>query len=134
MAVADIETDDAPGFRFGPIVAGLIVLLLGVGMFLGTTGAVNLHFGQMVGPLVLIVMGCSMVLDRPAAFVFSRRARRGGDGERRRRGGPGSGIWLIGVGAWMAVSQNHIFGLTYHTSWPLFIVLSGIIMVIRGFK
>lgn len=52
----------------------------------------------------------------------------------RRRGASVGGIWLIGVGVWMLVSQMHFFGLNFHTSWPLLVVLGGIIIVIRGLK
>ena len=31
-------------------------------------------------------------------------------------------------------AQHGLFGLTFHNSWPLLIVLGGIIMMIRGFK
>jgi len=33
---------------------------------------------------------------------------------------------------WMMVSQMHLFGLSFNNSWPLFIILSGIMMVVRG--
>lgn len=52
---------------------------------------------------------------------------------RRRRDATG-GIWLIGVGVWMFISQNHVWGLSFDTSWPLFIVLMGLIVVIRGWR
>ena len=52
----------------------------------------------------------------------------------RRRGASVGGIWLIGVGVWMLAAQMHFFGLDFHTSWPLLVVLSGIIIVIRGLK
>jgi hypothetical protein len=38
----------------------------------------------------------------------------------------------MGIGAWMLVSQMHLFGLTYATSWPLFIILMGLMIMIRG--
>jgi hypothetical protein len=32
----------------------------------------------------------------------------------------------------MMVSQMHLFGLNYGNSWPLFIILSGVMTMIRG--
>jgi hypothetical protein len=52
----------------------------------------------------------------------------------RKRGGLTGGLWLVGVGCWMLVSQLHVFGLDYHTSWPLLIILSGTIMLVRGVR
>jgi hypothetical protein len=132
----ETQNQDVHGFRPGAIGAGVILLIVGAAMFLDTTGAVDIRFGRMIAPLVLITIGASMVLGRSACVMGHRACTVEGDTRPRlrRRGGPTSGIWLIGIGAWMLVSQNHVFGLTYHNSWPLFIVLSGIMLVIRGFK
>ena len=70
------------------------------------------------------------------AVVYGYRERLE-TGERKmrvRRRGATSGFWLIGVGVWMLVSQLHVFGLDYGTSWPLFIILAGVIMVMRGVR
>lgn len=132
----DTQDQDVHGFRPGAIAAGLILLVVGAAMFLDTTGAVDIRVGRLIGPLVLIAIGTSTILGRSAIVVGHRECTVTGDSRprRRRRGGATSGLWLIGVGAWMIVAQTHVFGLSYHNSWPLFIVLSGIIMVIRGFK
>ena len=130
------QMDDAGGARPAAVIAGFVLLALGAALFLGTTEAVHLHFGGLVGPFVLIGIGATMTLGR-SAFVCDYPGPRGGRGYRtghRRRGGPTSGIWLIGVGVWMLVSQNSLFGLNFHNSWPLLIIFGGIIMVIRGFK
>ena len=132
----EMQNQEVRGFRPGAIAAGLILLTVGVAMFLDTTGAVDIRFGRLIAPLILISIGAGMVLGRSPIIANYRRGPLEGETRRRhrRRGGPTSGIWLIGIGAWMLVAQNHIFGLTYHNSWPLFIILSGIMMVIRGFK
>jgi cell wall-active antibiotic response 4TMS protein YvqF len=122
--------------RPGSIVAGGILLALGSAALLDTTELMHLNFGRVIPPLVLIVLGVAILLDK-GAFVVSRRLPKDEGGRRiisvRRTGGSLSGLWLIGVGAWMLASQMHLFGLSYHTSWPLFIVLAGVIMVLRGF-
>ena len=43
-------------------------------------------------------------------------------------------MYLIGLGVWLLVSQNHFLGLTFATSWPLLIMLSGFMIVIRGMR
>jgi hypothetical protein len=125
---------DGRSFRPGPIAAGVILFAAGTAMYLDTAGVVDINFRHLFVPLLLITLGTAMLDRGPIACGHRASAAVDSGQRRRRRGGATGGIWLIGVGAWMLVSQNHIFGLTFHNSWPLFIVLSGIIMVIRGFK
>src|SRR5258708_27610201 len=122
-------------------------------MLLDTTGAVDIRRGRLVAPLVLIVLGATILTDG-GALACSARLRDDRDnrdnrdnrddrdkrddrddvrprGRRRSRSG---GLWLIGVGAWMLISQLHLWGLGYGNSWPLFIVLSGLMLVIRGWR
>jgi hypothetical protein len=136
-SVMDMQTEETRGFKPGAVAAGIILLALGTAMLLDTTGTVDIRFGRMIGPLVLIAIGSTMVLDRRAVIAGYRGACVAGPrrhGHSRRRGGPTSGLWLIGVGAWMLVAQNHLFGLSFHNSWPLFIVLGGVVSVIRGLR
>jgi len=132
----DDQSQDISGYRPAAVAAGLTLLGLGAALLLDTTEAVHLHFGRLIGPFALIAIGASMTLGQ-SAFVCDYRGRRGDREPRtrlRRRGGATTGIWLFGVGVWMLVSQNAMFGLTFHNSWPLLIILGGIIMVIRGSK
>jgi len=132
----DMQIEETRGFKPGAVAAGVILLALGTAMLLDSTGTVDIRFGRMIAPLVLIAIGSTMVLDRSAVVAGCRGARVEVMGRRahRRRGGATSGLWLIGIGAWMLVAQNHLFGLSFHNSWPLFIVLGGIISVIRGLR
>lgn len=132
----DMEQEPGSSMRPGVIAAGLILLGLGVAMLLDTTGVMQIRAGRLVPPFILIALGAAIVLDR-GGFVAGYRGREAQPGRRiphRRRGGPIGGLWLIGIGAWMLVSQTHMFGLTYHTSWPLFIILVGLLMMMRGFR
>ena len=136
MNMEEHNYEDTPGYRPAAVVAGVVLLGLGAALFLDTTQAIHLHFGRLIGPFALITLGASMTLGRSALVCDARRLQ--GDGEsrprHRRRGGATSGIWLMGVGVWLLLSQNGLFGLSFHNSWPLLIILGGIIMVIRGFK
>ena len=135
MSTEEQNYEDLPGYRPAAIVGGVVLLALGAAMFLDTTQAVHLHFGRLIGPFVLLTLGASMTLGS-SAFVCDARRLRDGEfrGRHRRRGGPTSGIWLMGVGVWLLLSQNGLFGLSFHNSWPLLIILGGVITVIRGFK
>src|SRR5436309_8920067 len=132
----DNEDRSLPMVRPGAVAGGLILLALGVAMLLDTTGAVNIHLRHSIGPIVLIVLGTLMMLGE-GGVVWGRRVRDANGEVRmkvRQRGGATGGVWLIGVGAWLLASQTHVFGLTFANSWPLFIILSGLIVVIRGIR
>ena len=121
--------------RPGAIAAGLLLAGLGVAMYLDTTGVFRVNVWRLVGPVFLIALGSAIVLDRGG---FVAECGRVSDEDRRRRirrrGGSLGGLWLIGLGCWMLVSQTHLFGLTYNTSWPLFIILAGVMIMIRGWR
>ena len=120
--------------RPGSLVAGFIILAIGSAMLLDATGLTDIRVGQLVAPFILIALGSAIVLDKGTVA----RHRASGDAEdtlrarHRRRGRGTGGIWLIGIGVWMLVSQAHLFGLSYQTSWPMFIILAGLIMIVRG--
>ena len=111
--------------RFGAIVGGVILLALGTTLLLDHSGVMWFH----TAPLVLIIIGVAMLAEGAAP-------KRDVDGEVQspscQRSNSTGGLWLIGIGAWMFVSQSHLWGLSFETSWPLFLVLMGFMMVIRG--
>jgi len=131
-----METGELPQrhMRFGAVVGGLIVLAVGVALLLDQTGMLEMRAGHLIGPFVLIVIGAAMIFEK-GGFIYSQPVRDDNGDVRlrvRKRGGSTGGLWLIGIGVWLLVSQNHIWGLTFHTSWPLFVILSGIMIVMRG--
>jgi hypothetical protein len=129
-----IEQPEPRHFRPGAIAGGAILLALGAAMLLDTTGVTDVHTGRLVPPMILIALGVLIMVDK-GAVIYTRPVRddRGEVRLRvRRRGGAGGGLWLMGIGAWMLVSQMHLFGLSYATSWPLFIILMGLMIMIRG--
>jgi len=133
----DINYQDSKGgMRPGAIVGGAFLLVLGGTMLLDRTGVTDISLRHLIGPACLIVLGSLMLADN-GGFSCGRRQQLP-DGAtrmngRRRRANTG-GLWLIGVGCWMLVSQLHIGGLDYGTSWPLLIILSGGIMLVRGMR
>ena len=57
-----------------------------------------------IWPLILIAMGVARLADTGA----SRDCK-----------SPRSGAWLLYIGLWGLISEFHLFGLDYRTSWPL---------------
>jgi len=134
-----METDrqeEPRGLRPGVIAAGGIMIAVGALMWVNSSGWLDVPIGRLVGPFVLITLGALIVVEK-GGFVYGYRGR-GEDGRprmrARKRGGAMSGLWLIGIGAWMMLVQTHAFGLNYHNAWPILIIMSGIGMLVRGVR
>lgn len=134
-----MDMDSPPasaGPRPGLILGGAMLLVVGAAMWLDVPAWLDLSPGQLIGPLVLITLGVLITFGHGGFGC----AYRGGPGDERRgrrtrwRARRTGGVWLIGIGIWMLIVQTHAFGLDYHNSWPLFIILSGIMMLIRGLQ
>ena len=111
--------DSNGGLRPGAIVGGGFLLVVGGTMFLERAGIADVSFARVIGPACLIVLGMLLLVGSPGMPV-------------RRRRGLSGGLWLVGVGCWMLISHFQVLGLDYRTSWPLLVILSGIIMLVRG--
>jgi hypothetical protein len=111
-----LERDE--GSDSGRVVVGLVIIAIGTALFIDRTGLMDIRvdLGH-YWPFILIVMGLARFADPP------RRA-----GRRQRR----SGGWLLWVGLWGLVSEFHVLGLDYGSSWPLLVIGAGIGMVCRA--
>lgn len=135
----DMEQSSSRRVRSGAVAGGLIVLTVGAAMLVDSTGMFDIRMGRLIGPLVMIVIGAATLLNdgrigAPCGpGVVDARPGRPWRGRHRRGRGIG-GIWLIGIGSWMLVSQTHLFGLDFNNSWPLIVILAGLMIVIRGIR
>ena len=135
----DPESPESGRIRPGAIAGGAILLMLGATMLLSTTGVIDVPIGRLIGPFCLMLLGGLMIFDK-LGVGWDRSGRPGTsdvDGarrRRRRRDVSTGGVWMIGVGAWMLIAQTHLGGFDFHNSWPLFIILSGIIVLMRGLQ
>jgi hypothetical protein len=120
------EIQDRPQLRPGALAAGIILLVLGAGMLLDTTGMTDIRIGRLIGPLVMISIGVVSLLSQNLACT----TKPGG----RRRQNPTGGLWMICCGAWLMAAQTHVFGLTFGNSWPILVMISGFLVVIRGMR
>jgi len=91
------------------LVLGIILLAIG-----GTALAVNLglripdDWWWDYGPWALLAIGVTQL-----AWPGARGARR-------------FGFWLAVVGGWLLTNQYEVLGLTWATSWPIFIIAAGV--------
>jgi hypothetical protein len=121
--------------RPGVLVGGVLLIAIGGLLLLDTSGLFDVPVGRLIAPTVLITLGTLMMAGKGGVVAGYRE--RDEDGRRARarmHGGMVGGLWLIGTGIWMLLSQTHAFGLDFHNSWPLFIILSGLIMLVKAFR
>jgi hypothetical protein len=119
----DAEREQAPRAMLpGAIIAGVLMLAVGIGMLLDRSGWLGVSWGELIAPAALIAIGTGKVLG-------------GGDVHpRRRRGSLYSGFWLIGVGVWLGIIQTGAFGFDAGNGWPLLVIMSGVMLLMRGLR
>lgn len=108
------------GPRGAQVVVGLAIMLLGVSFLFQRLDMWHIHLSGRLWPLFPLFFGIARFLDGP------QQGRRG----RYRR----SGMWMIYVGIWGLLTEFHVWGLDYDTSWPLLIIAAGINMVWKSFE
>ena len=66
-------------------------------------------------PLALVVVGITQVIGYPSPREF------------------GNGVWTIFIGLWLFACLEHVYGLSFRNSWPLFILAWGVKLVFQPF-
>lgn len=120
--------------RPGLILGGAMLLVVGAAMWLDVPGWFDVPPGRLIGPLALITFGTLITLGHGGRGSCGAPEDEGRARRNPWRGRRTGGVWLIGIGIWMLIAQTHAFGLDSHNSWPLFIILSGVMMLIRGIR
>ena len=95
------------------LATGVALMLLGLLFLLANLRLVDFRFTWDAWPLFIVIFGVVRMIDSPNR---------------------GSGFWLIAIGLWLFVNEWEIWGLTYHDSWPLLVVLVGLSMVWKAVR
>jgi hypothetical protein len=104
----------------GRILIGVLIIVAGLMMLADQSGIAGGHLSGRIWPLFLIGFGVVRLAAPPR--------------HRRRRRSRIAGAWFVFLGVWFLVNEFHLYGLDYHTSWPLLIVGAGIAMVWRALE
>jgi hypothetical protein len=104
----------------GHVAIGAAIVLVGLAFLADQADWWHFDVSWRLWPVILLVMGAARMVW-PQSGKRHRRSRRGG-------------VWLVMIGAWGLISEFHLFGLHYGTSWPLLIVAAGINMVWRALE
>jgi hypothetical protein len=92
---------------------GLVLVGLGVAFLLDQMDVFDIRSLWHYAPLLLVVVGINQTIGYPSAREFS------------------NGLWTVFIGLWLFAVLEHLWGLTFGNSWPLFIIISGVTMAIR---
>ncbi len=111
MNESDTQRERARG---GSLVAGLILIGLGLGFLLMNLGWIDFGIPWGWWPLALVAIGGGRLVTA-------------GDADERR-----GGAWLVLIGGWLLVNVQGWFGLSWHNSWPLVLVAAGLMIVWKG--
>ena len=101
--------------RRSPVVTGIVLMVVGALLLM-----INLGYGLPPSfwaywPLALIFLGVM-------AIIFPVR-----------EGSRAGGIWLLATGLYCEASVQGIFGLDWHSAWPIFLVAAGLSVIVdRG--
>ena len=97
------------------IMWGLVLIAVGVIFLLDRADLLDATTIWHYWPLLLVVAGINQTIGYPSAREFK------------------SGLWTVFVGLWLFAAQEQLFGLTYANSWPLFLLMAGLQLVLAPF-
>jgi len=109
------------GQNRGQVFVGLIILGMGMVLLADRYLDTDLRLVRSWWPLILVIMGAARLTSLP-------------DAPQRRAGCKRSGVWFLILGVWAFVSDSHILGFTFATSWPLLLIGSGALLVWRALE
>lgn len=102
------------GVPLGKLVFGIVLLVVGILSFTDYLDITDLHQIGRFWPVLLIVIGVSSEID-------SLRLRKGG-----------GGYILVAVGVWFLAGNQHFFGLTQRTAFPLGVAVAGLGLILHS--
>jgi hypothetical protein len=97
------------------IMWGLVLIALGIIFLLDRMDILEAETLWHYWPLLLVVAGINQTIGYPSARQFR------------------NGLWTIFTGFWLFAVFENLFGMTFRNSWPLFLLMWGVLMVLTPF-
>lgn len=91
---------------------GLVLIAIGAIFLLDRMDVLDMRSMWHYWPLLLVVVGINQTIGYPSAREFR------------------NGLWTVFVGLWLFAVLENLFGMTWSNSWPLFILMGGLQMVL----
>jgi hypothetical protein len=95
------------------IMWGLVLIAVGVVFLLERMDLVDVGSVWHYWPLLVVASGVNQTIGYPSAREFS------------------NGLWTVFIGLWLFAVFEGIFGLSFFNSWPLFLLMAGLQMILR---
>jgi len=92
---------------------GLVLIAVGVAFLLDRMDVLDISTLWHYWPLLLVVAGINQTIGYPSAREFT------------------SGLWTVFIGLWLFAVFEGLLGLTFRNSWPLFILMWGLQLVLE---
>ena len=94
------------------ILWGLVLIAVGMVFLLDRMDILDLRSLWHYWPLLIVAAGINQTIGYPSAREFS------------------NGLWTVFIGLWLFVVFEGFLGLTFRNSWPLFLLMGGLQMVL----
>lgn len=91
---------------------GLVLILVGLVFLLDRMDIFDASEIWRYWPLLLVVAGINQTIGYPSAKEFT------------------NGLWTVFIGLWLFAVFEGFLGLTFRNSWPLFILMWGVQLVL----
>lgn len=93
---------------------GVVLILIGTIFVVDRQDWFDVHSIGSLWPFIIVVFGINELLyyEKPKKIC--------------------DGLWLIFIGLWVYACNEHLWGFTYGNSWPLFLVVTGVNMMIKA--
>ncbi|MEW6022556.1 MAG: DUF5668 domain-containing protein [Pseudomonadota bacterium] len=92
---------------------GLVLIAVGIAFLLDRMDVLDIATLWHYWPLLLVVAGINQTIGYPSAREFT------------------SGLWTVFIGLWLFAVFEGLLGLTFRNSWPLFILMWGLQLVLE---
>lgn len=90
------------------IMWGIVLIAVGLVFLLDRMDLVDLRSVWHYWPLLIVAAGINQTIGYPSAKEFS------------------NGLWTVFIGLWLFAVFEGILGLTFRNSWPLFLLMWGL--------
>ena len=94
------------------IMWGLVLMAVGLVFLLDRMDLVDVRSLWHYWPLLIVAAGINQTIGYPSAKEFS------------------TGLWTVFIGLWLFAVFEGFLGLTFRNSWPLFLLMGGLQMIL----